>query len=339
MKRSCLGAAAAIALLLLGGSHPAGADPNEVKIGGVYGLASLPVYVAMELHLVEAQAKALGLPDVKASFRIVSGGANAADLLVSGNVDVAAASITNMMVLWDKTRSLKQKSIRGIMPLTDSPVFLITTDPTINSLRDFKDTDRIAVTNVKVSIQAIVLAMAAAKEFGWEERFKFDPRSVAMPHEDGMAALLSGGGEVKTQAAQLPFSVIEMDSGKAHLLLTSTDVLDGPHSIAVAVTTDQFRSERPKLYAAVVAAFQQAIEFINGNKRAAAEIYVKYEPQKNGVDWIYNILQKPELINFTSTPHGNEKIADFMFKTKLLRNRPESWKDLYWEGAPAKDGN
>src|SRR5437879_3655212 len=67
--------------------------------------------------------------------------------------------------------------------------------------------------------------------------------------------------------------------------------------------------------------------------------YVKYEPQRNGVDWIYNILQKPELINFTSTPHGNEKIADFMFKTKLLRNRPESWKDLYWEGAPAKDGN
>jgi NitT/TauT family transport system substrate-binding protein len=338
MKRSCLAAAAAIALLL-GGPHPADADPNEVTIGGVYGLASLPVYVAMELHLVEAQAKALGLPDVKASFRIVSGGANAADLLVSSNVDVAAASITNMMVLWDKTRSLKQKSIRGMMPLADSPVFLITTDPTINSLRDFKDTDRIAVTNVKVSIQSIILAMAAAKEFGWEQRFKFDPRSVAMPHEDGMAALLSGGGEVKTQAAQLPFSVIEMESGKAHLLLTSTDVLDGPHNIAVAVTTDQFRSERPKLYAAVVAAFQQAIDFINENKRAAAEIYVKYEPQKNGVDWIYNILQKPELINFTSTPHGNEKIADFMFKTKLLRNRPESWKDLYWEGAPAKDGN
>jgi len=67
---------------------------------------------------------------------------------------------------------------------------------------------------------------------------------------------------------------------------------------------------------------QQAINFFNENKRAAAEIYVKYEPQKNGVDWIYNILQKPELINFTSTPHGNEKIADFMFKTKLLRNRP-----------------
>src|SRR5258708_39533779 len=129
MRRSCLAAGAVIALLPFGGAHPAAADPTEVRIAGVYGLVSLPVYVAMDQHLVEAQAKALGLPEVKASFKMVSGGANAGDLLVSGNVDVAAASITNMLGLWDKTRPFKQKSIRRIMPLTDSPAFLITTNP------------------------------------------------------------------------------------------------------------------------------------------------------------------------------------------------------------------
>jgi NitT/TauT family transport system substrate-binding protein len=328
-----------MAVALAGSLREAAAEAAEVRIAGVYGLINLPVYVAMEKHFVEKQANAAGLPDVKVSFMVVSGGANAADLILSNNVDVAAVGITNMMVLWDKTRTLKKRAVRGMMALCDSPVFLITTDPRIKSLRDFKDTDRIAVTSIKTSVQAIVLGIASAKEFGWDQRFKLDPLTVAMPHADGMAAILSGSSEVKSQAAQLPFSLMEMESGKAHLILNSTEALGGPANIGVAITTYGFRQGNPKLYAAVQAGLQDSIDYINNNMRDAAEIYVKYEPQKNGVDWIYNIVKNPELISFSSMPHGTETIGDYIFKVGMLRNQPKSWKDFYWDEAQARPGN
>src|SRR5258707_4165505 len=121
-------AGALLVAVALGSIREAAAEAAEVRIAGVNGLINLPIYVAMEKHFVEKQASAAGLRDVKVSFMVVSGGANAADLILSNNVDVAAVSITNMMVLWDKTRTLKQRAVRGMMALCDSPVFLITTD-------------------------------------------------------------------------------------------------------------------------------------------------------------------------------------------------------------------
>ena len=144
-----------------------------------------------------------------------------------------------------------------------------------------------------------------------------------------MAALLSGWAQVKTQAGQLPYSLEELQSGKAHLLLTSTKVLAGPSNLGVLIINDRFRSQNPKVYAAVMAAFEAAIDWINTNKRQAADIYVRHEPQKNGADWVYQMLQDPAQIAFTSVPHNTQKFTDFMFRSGLLRNQPASWKDLY----------
>jgi NitT/TauT family transport system substrate-binding protein len=327
-----------IGLVVLAGRNAA-AETDAVRLAGVYGLINLPIYVAVEMHMIEAQARSAGLPGVKVITSMVSGGANAADLVLSGNVDVAAVSITNMLVLWDRTHDMGPRQVRGMAALVDSPVFLITVDPRIKSLSDYTASDRIAVTNIKSSIQAITLDMAAAKTFGWEQRFKLEPLTVAMPHEDGMAALLTGATEVKSQAAQLPFAVQELESGKARLLLTSTDVLGGAANISVAITTAKFRSENPKIYGAVSAAFREATQFINAHKQEAADIYVRNEPQKNSVAWVLKILQNPDLIVFTSTPHGTQKIADFMFQTGLLHTHPESWQAPYWDGSSMGDGN
>jgi NitT/TauT family transport system substrate-binding protein len=336
--KACI-AAAFIAAAAAGTIGHAAAETNEIRISNVFGLSSLPVYIAVERHLIEARAKAAGLPDLKVTLVRVSGGTTAADLLLSGNSDIASSGVTNMMVLWDRTLKLKQGQVRGIMALSDSVISLISVDPRIRTLRDFTDNDRIAVTSIRVSLQAIVLGMAAAKEFGWDQRAKLDPLTVAMPHEDGMAMLLSGNGVVKTQAAQVPFSVEEMDSGKAHLVLNSDDVMEGRSTLGIAFTTAKFRAENPTAYASVVAGLHDALDFINQNKREAAAIYVKYEPQKKGVEWVYGILQHDDLIKFNSVPHGTEKFTTFMYKSGLLRNRPESWKDLYWENGPDIAGN
>ncbi len=327
----------ALAALLLS-IRPCLAESTTLRITGVFGLINLPFYVVADKHMIEEQARAAGLPEPHIVMTTVSGGANAADLLLSGAADVSAGSSTNLMLLWDRTRAMPQRRVLGMMALADSPVFLVTVDPDIKTLSDYKAGDRIAVTNVKSSIQAITLEMAAARAFGWDNRGRLDPLMVVMPHEEGMAALLSAGTEVKSQAAQLPFSEQELQSGKAHLLLTTTDVVGGPSNVAVVLSSAPFRSQNPRLYAAVQAAFTEAIAFINADKQQAASIYYEHEKQKNGIDWIADILRRPELVQFTPTPHATQKLADFMFKTGLLHSRPASWQELFWEPASLGGG-
>ena len=65
-------------------------------------------------------------------------------------------------------------------------------DPAIKSLKDFKDTHRIALPAVKVSNQAIILQMAAAREFGDAKYAALDHLTVSMSHPDATAAMLGG---------------------------------------------------------------------------------------------------------------------------------------------------
>ena len=334
------GFAAAVASVWLAAlATPALAETNDVHLGGIYGLANLPTYVVEDQHLIEAGAAAAGMPDLKVSAVQVSGGAQAANLVLSGNADVAAVGSTNLIFLWDKTYGMRAQEVRGMVSICDSPVSLVTTNPKIHSLADYTSADRIAVTSLKVSVQAITLQMAAAKAFGWDARYKLDPFMVMMPHQDGMAALLSGSKEVQSQAAQLPFSVEELQSGKAHLVLTSDQVLGGPTNLGVVITTARFREQNPKVYAIVAEAFSKAVAWINANKMQAAEIYVRHEPQKNGVQFVYDMLNAPGNITFTTKPHGTEQLAGFMFKAGLLKHDPKSWKDLYWDSAWSLNGS
>jgi NitT/TauT family transport system substrate-binding protein len=332
-------AAAAAAVWLAALGRPAVAETHDVRIGGIYGLANLPTYVVEDRHLIEAEAAAAGMPDLKVTAIQVSGGATAANLLLSGNADVAAVGSTNLFFLWDKTYGTGAREIRGMLAMCDSPVSLVTTNPKIHSLSDYTAADRIAVTSLIVSVQAITLQMAAAKAFGWDGRDKLAPLMVMMPHQDGMAALLSGSTVVQSQAAQVPFSVEELQSGKAHLILTSDQVLGGPTNLGVVITTARFREQNPKVYAIVAQAFTKAVAWINANRMQAAEIYVRHEPQKNGVQWVYDMLNNPGDIIFTTTPHGTEHLADFMFKAGLLKHEPHSWKDLYWNSAWPLNGS
>jgi NitT/TauT family transport system substrate-binding protein len=326
-----------IASVALGASQPAFGEAKEVRIAQSYGLIYLPSYVAVERKLIEKHAKARGLGDIKVTQQRLTSGPAASDLILSGNADVGMSGSAPMMVLWDKTRG--PQKVRGIMAFSDSGVFVVTVDPRIKSLRDFVETDRIAMTQVKSTTYAMILQLAAVKEWGWEQRFKLDPLTVSMGNSEALASLLTGGTEVKTHVTMLPFNVEEMKSGKARTLLTSRDVIDGPMNTSVAYTTERFRAENPNLYSAVVDAFEEAILWINGNKEEAAKVYVKYEPQKVGYQPTLDMMQDENLINFTSTPHNLTVQAEFMFKVGTLKNRPSSWKELFWENVHNKDGN
>ncbi|MBS0244730.1 MAG: ABC transporter substrate-binding protein, partial [Proteobacteria bacterium] len=205
------------------------AETSEVRFAQLYSLTYLPAYIVYEEKLIEKHAARLGLAPPKVTANKMSSGPGANDALLSGNVDIAMGGLTVLLTLWDKTQgSLK---VRGISALCDSPIYLMTVDPRIKSIRDFGDTDRIAVSNVKVTMQALTLDLAAAREWGWEQRFKLDPLTVAMSHPTAVAALRSGKLEVKNYAAILPYNYEVLAGGNARQLLSSFDVLGGEHTL------------------------------------------------------------------------------------------------------------
>jgi NitT/TauT family transport system substrate-binding protein len=322
-------------LSLLAGA--ARAETQEIRVAAQYGLGYLPMQVAADRGLVEKRLKEAGLPDTKLSLRQLGGGPVVNDALLSGSIDVGMGGGTVMMTLWDKT--MGRQNVRGIVAFCDSPIYLVTTDPRIKSIRDYGPDDRIAVTGLKVTVQALFLEMAAAKEWGWDERFRLDPNAVAMPHPESMAAILSGRHEVKSHAATIPFVFEEVRDPRARVILTTNDVLGGRHNLITAWTTETWKRENPKSYAALAAGLEDAIELINRDPRAAAESHTRMEKTKLSIEQVAEILGRTNDVAYTATPHRTAEFADFMSRLGLLKNKPASWKDLFFENVHDKAGS
>jgi NitT/TauT family transport system substrate-binding protein len=91
------------------------------------------------------------------------------------------------------------------------------------------------------------------------------------------------------------------------------------------------------VYAAVLKAIGEANRMIAADKRSAAELLLASTSDKGfHVQEIVDVLNDPH-IRFTTTPENVMKYADFMRGIGSIRNRPASWKDLFFpeiHGAP-----
>jgi NitT/TauT family transport system substrate-binding protein len=332
--RTLIGLAVLSALLL---PHQARAESDTVRIAQPYGLVYLPSYIVVDRHMIEDRAAAAGLGPINVTLTRLASGPAGSDMILAGDADLAMGGFGPALTLWDKTRGANK--VRGVLPLCSSPLLLLSTDPRIHTINDFTDKDRIAVSAIKVTDQAITLQMAAARQWGWDQRFRLDPLTVSMSNPDGMAALLGRLSEVRNHATIIPFSTSELESGKTHIVLSSDDVMEPGSTSVVVWASARFHDPNPKLYAATAQAFEDAIDWINAHPHEAAEIYVAREPQKNGVDWVEHIIRDPANIRYSATPRGLQTHAEFMHAVGTLKNKPENWKDLFWENMANKDGS
>src|SRR5438874_2766644 len=183
MKR----AAFAAALLLL--PTLVRAEVDVVKIPkGAGGVGFLPLVVMEEKKLVEQEAQKMGLK-LSAEYIRFGGPSVVNDMLLSGNAHLAPAGPPAFITLWDKTAA--NMKVRGVAAMTSIPMYLNTNAPHLKSLKDLTPNDKIAVTAVKVSIPAIIMQMAAIKQFGKTDYAHYDPYTVSLTHPDGLTMLLS----------------------------------------------------------------------------------------------------------------------------------------------------
>jgi NitT/TauT family transport system substrate-binding protein len=320
----------ALAALLCFAAAPVGAraEATEVRIARGFPISYLPFMVMEQDRLLEAEAKARGLGEVKVTFAGFSGPNATTDALLSGNVDFVAGGVPSLLTLWTKTKgSLNVKGVGGVSAM---PIFLSTRNPKIKTLADIGEGDQIALPAVKVSIQAVVLQMAAEKVFGPGQHGRLDQRTVSLGHPDALVAMLTGATEVNCDFSAPPYQYMELQDPRMHKVLSSYDVLGGPATFNAVYTTGRFHDANPKLYAAFVAALQEGMDRIQRDKRAAAQTFMKLSQAKNiPEDLIVNILEDPDT-QYTRTPLNTMKFAEFMHRIGSIKEKPATWQELYF---------
>jgi sulfonate transport system substrate-binding protein len=316
------------ALMLMGAVAAPRAEVGEVTVAQQFGVSFLPLMIMERDQLVEKHARAAGIGALKVNWTRFSGPSAINDGLISAQVHFAAIGAPSMITLWSKTKG--NIGVRGVAAMTTYPLYLVTRNPDVKTLKDLSARDKIAVPSVKISTQAIMLQMAAQDLFGDGNHGKFDDFTISLSHPDAVLALMNTTAGVNAHFGTSPFYEAEIKIPGVRLLTTNYEILGGRATAVVIAAPGRFRDANPKVYGAFLAGLKEAIEGINQDKRAAARAYLTLaKDSKNSVDDIFNIINDKDYA-YTLSPEKVFKTATFMARIGSVKDRPESWKDLFF---------
>ena len=312
------------------------AEMHEIAFARLGSFAMLPLIVMEDQHLVEQEAKKLGIDDLKVSYVEFTSGLEVNNALASGRAQFGASSIAPFLTLWDRAHD--NLKISAVSALDTAPMFLVSRNPSVKNVTDFTDADRINVLTPGTAGQAIVFEMAVAQAYGIKNYAKLDSLTVGLPPSEATTAMISGSGAITADFTGLPMSYAELDSPGLHKVLGSNDVLGGEATNTLLYTTAAFHAENPQIMAAVNAALDEAMKFITQNRQKAADAYLRITGNRYAQQ-IQRMVGDP-LINFRRDPNKLMTFANFMHETGKLKNAPPDWKGFFFpEEAARLHGN
>jgi NitT/TauT family transport system substrate-binding protein len=301
---------------------------GQLRIAQQFGVVYLLLNVAQDQKLIEKHGQQQGVP-VKVEYVQLSGGNAVNDALLSGSIDVAGAGVGPLLTIWDRTAG--RQNVKGIASLGNFPYYLVTTNPNVKTIADFSDKDRIALPAVTVSVQARILQMAAAKQWGTAQYNRLDRLTQSLPHPDATAAVIAGQTELNSHFGNPPFQDQELAGNpKAHIVLNSYDVLGGPNSATVLYATEKWVKENPRTYRAFVDALNEAAQLVKANPELAVDAYLRVTKAKTDRAFLLKVIGNPQ-IEFKVAPQNTLGLAQFLFKAGAIKKQPASWRDYFFE--------
>ena len=313
---------------------PLRAEVNELRISRQPSIVYLPIIIMEQEKLIEKRAAAAGLGDVKMNWVTFTSGGASVDALLSGNVDFVTSGASNMLLLWDKTKG----EVQGLASASAVPMMLVTRNPNVKTLGDFSAADRSAVPTVKISMQAITLQIAAAKQFGDAAYGKFDASTVQLGHPDAAIALANPSSEVNSHFSLPPYLNLELALPGVHAVLNSNDVYGGPVSNGVIFGTKKFVTGNPKLVVALLDGLRDAMEIIAKDPKRAAAIYLDATKDKFGVDALVKEITAPGVV-YSLAPQNSMKIAEHLAKVGVIKTKPEKWQEYFFPAVHGEKGS
>ncbi|MGB3288702.1 MAG: ABC transporter substrate-binding protein [Burkholderiaceae bacterium] len=327
-----------IVLLAAAGLMPLGAQAEVSKLNiplGAGGFGFLPLHMMKEYKLIEKHAEKAG-EKVTINWANIGGPSVMIDALLSGSADFISAGPPSFLLLWDRTKGTA--NVKGVAAISSMPMYLNTRAEHLKTIDDLKDGDKIAVTSVKSSIPSIIMQMYATKKYGKDQAFKFDPYTVTMKHADAAASLISGSGNIVAHYASSPLAEREQKTPGIRTIQNSDDVMGGSTTFTMVSTTTAFHDKNPKVYAAFVAALEEAQAMIKADKQAAAKVLIASMGGSGNVADMVEILNNPST-KYTTKPENVMKYANFMNDIGTIKNRPGSLADLFFPGPAISAGN
>lgn len=297
--------------------NAAAARSPEIKIAGQFGLVYAPLLVAEKLKIFEKYG-------LKPVWKEYGSGAAVREALISNEVDVGFMGIPPFLIGWDK--GCQWKVAMGFVVV---PVGLVTNDPQIKTLKDFKPHHKIAVPSPG-SVQHILLSMAAQKELGAPNAL--DSNLIALPHPDAAAALISKK-VVTAHFTTPPYLFEELEQPGFRLVTDDVKAFGEPFCFNVGVATAKFYNEKPARYQTFVRVIEESMAQLNQNMKKTAELLApefKLTPEKT-----YQYLTWPGM-NYTTTAYGLKGFADFMKQVGYIKRSPINLNEIIWENVKTK---
>ena len=118
----------------------------------------------------------------------------------------------------------------------------------------------------------------------------------------------------------------------------SFEVFGGPTTSLIVYTTEAWRAENPKTYAAFLGAFLEASDWIKAHPEEAADTFLRVAKSDLDRELILSILSDGKY-SFDPVPRNTLSLATFMHDVGALKTRPESWKDYFFEDLHDREGS
>lgn len=294
---------------------------GELTISVQPGIGYAPLIVMKQQGTLEE-----ALPNMEINWEELASGAAIRDAIVAGDVHVGSGGVGPFFVGWGAGLDYRVLSSMNNMDL-----WLMTMDDSIQSVADFGPDDRIAMPGPD-SIQSVHLRRAAQEELG--DPNALDKNIVAMPHPDGVAALI--GGQIAGHLTSPPFMFNLRDEG-AEPVLTSYD-LWGESTFNTIYTTQEYYDENREVMDILYDLNEEAVNLLNEDPAAAAELLSAEQGGDPDAaqfeEWVTE-----EGVEYTVVPQGVLEIGKFMAEIEMIDQAPEDLEEILLDRARESGGS
>jgi NitT/TauT family transport system substrate-binding protein len=247
----------------------------------------------------------------------INSGTDVRDALVAGQIDIATMATPSVIAAIEN--GLPLEVISGSAVLSG---ILYSHNPEIRGLADIKAGDKVSLINIGNS-QHLALMLACKEQLG--AAGKLSDNLVSMQYADVFASLASSD---ELDCAVMGFPNLKKADAIETLepILDLTPILREYNIGNFTIVNEKFLDENPYLIEVFSKAFNEAVEYINQESAAAAQLLADFYGEIDAADIVEQLKSAPPKLEISESAY--DKVAALMYEVGMLDHAPKKFSEL-----------